>query len=224
MIISLTSSAQEPTVFLQEDFNNLDNWKPLYFPKIKRHSEYSIVKENNNSILKAVSNNSASGIVCRNDFNVYEYPIVQWRWKVKNIYQKGDAASKSGDDYPIRIYIMFKYDPKKSPWEEKIKYNAAKLIYGEYPPDSSLNYIWSSKEHPERIRGSPYTAKAQMVLIDKGEKDLGKWITHEINILQDYQKAFGHKPPAVARLAIMNDSDNTGEKSLSYIDYIKVFH
>jgi hypothetical protein len=217
-------SASQSSGFLEEDFNTLEKWKPLYFPKIKRHSEYSIVNENNNSFLKTVSNNSASGIVYQNDFNVYEYPIVQWRWKVENVYQKGAATTKAGDDYPIRIYIMFKYDPKKSPWMERIKYNVAKLIYGEYPPDSSLNYIWSSKGYQEKIITSPYTEKSKMILLDKGENHVGEWVTHEVDIIRDYQEAFGHKPPAIASLAIMNDSDNTEEKSISYIDYIKVFH
>jgi hypothetical protein len=31
------------------------------------------------------------------------------------------------------------------------------------------------------------------------------------------------KPPATASIAIMSDSDNTGEQAVSYIDYIKVY-
>jgi hypothetical protein len=29
-------------------------------------------------------------------------------------------------------------------------------------------------------------------------------------------------PPPIASLAIMNDSDNTGEKSVSYVDFMEV--
>jgi hypothetical protein len=36
-------------------------------------------------------------------------------------------------------------------------------------------------------------------------------------------KAFGEDPPSVANLAIMNDSDNTGESAVSYIDYIEIY-
>ena len=35
-------------------------------------------------------------------------------------------------------------------------------------------------------------------------------------------KAFRENPPAVASIAIMNDSDNTKEKSVSFIDYLKI--
>ena len=47
--------------------------------------------------------------------------------------------------------------------------------------------------------------------------------TMRIAILDDYQQAFGVKPPARARIAIMNDSDNTGESSVSYVEYIEIF-
>lgn len=209
-------------MLFREDFNNLDNWKQLHFPKIKRYSEYSITCEAGNCFLKAESNNSASAILYRNTFNVYEYPLVAWRWKIENVYQKADPTTKAGDDYPIRIYIMFKYGPERSPFLERVKYEAAKFLYGEYPPDSSLNYIWSSKETQEKILTSPYTEKSKMIPPDKGEKHVGEWISHEVNIIKDYQEAFRHAPPEIASLAIMNDSDNTGEHSVSFIDWIAV--
>jgi hypothetical protein len=48
-------------------------------------------------------------------------------------------------------------------------------------------------------------------------------VDEEIDILTDYQRAFGTKPPARARIAIMNDSDNTGESSVSWMDHIEVY-
>ena len=45
----------------------------------------------------------------------------------------------------------------------------------------------------------------------------------EIDILEDYLKAFKAKPPLRARIAIMNDSDNTGESAVSWMEYIEVF-
>jgi len=56
-------------------------------------------------MLKSDSRASASGIVFKHSFGVYEYPRVTWRWKAENVYEKGNATSKSGDDYPIRVYM-----------------------------------------------------------------------------------------------------------------------
>jgi len=106
---------------------------------------------------------------------------------------------------------------------EKTKYNAAKLIYGEYPPHSSLNYIWANREYEETIITNAYAEKAKMVLLQKGDANVGKWLIHDVNVIEDYEEAFGEKPPPIASIAIMNDSDNTGEKSISYLDYIEVY-
>ena len=214
---------EEGKFLLREDFNDLNSWKPLYFPKIENHTSYTIESNGSESYLKAVSNASASAILYKTEFNIYQYSRMRWRWKVETIYKKGNAKTKTGDDYPLRIYIVFKYDPEKAGFMEKLKYNAAKLIYGEYPPHSSLNYIWANREYEERIITNAYTEKAKMVLLQKGDANVGKWLIHDVNFIEDYEEAFGEKPPPIASIAIMNDSDNTGEKSISYLDYIEVY-
>ena len=213
----------ERSVLFREDFATLDNWKPFYFPKIKKHSVYTIQRDGERHYLKAESQDSASAIVYKDSFTVYDYPRVKWRWKVNNVYAKGDARTKSGDDYPMRVYVMFEYDPDRAGTFEKIEYGIAKKLYGEYPPESSLSYVWASKEEPASILVSPFTDRAMMVLLQKGPKNVGTWQDQEINIVDDYQKAFGRKPPIRARIAIMNDSDNTGEHSISFMEYIEVF-
>jgi hypothetical protein len=215
--------AEGRTVLFREDFNDVNSWKPLYFPKIEKHSSYVIQSNDSGSYLKAESDASASAVVYKGEINMYQYPRMRWRWKVENVYRSGDAKRKSGDDYPLRIYVVFKYDPGKAGFMEKLKYDAAKLIYGEYPPHSSLNYIWANSEHEERIIINAYTEKSKMILLQKGESKVGRWVTQDVNILEDYQEAFGKKPPPIASIAVMNDSDNTGEKSISYLDYIEVY-
>jgi len=117
---------------------------------------------------------------------------------------------------------VFKYNPEKASLFEKAQYNTAKIIYGEYPPHSSLNYIWANKKYPERILPNTYTAKAQMILIQKGPERTGQWIEERVNALEDYRKAFEIDPPLEASIAIMADSDNTGEKATGYVEYIEV--
>jgi hypothetical protein len=223
LLLVPSAHALERSVLFHEDFATLDNWKPFTFPKIKRHTVYTILKDGERHYLKAESNASASAIVYKDSFKVNDYPHVKWRWKVNNIYVKGNARIKPGDDYPMRVYVMFEYDPGKAGMFEKMKYVLAKKLYGEYPPQSSLSYVWASKEEPESILVSPYTDRAMMVLLQKGAKNVGTWQDQEVNIVDDYQRAFGSKLPLRARIAIMNDSDNTGESSTSYMEYLEVF-
>lgn len=222
LLLSCPLHAQMLEQGFREDFETLSDWKPLTFPKIQRHSVYRIAKEEAKSILVAEANASASGLIYTRSFNIYKTPIIKWRWKVSNVYAAGDEKKKSGDDYPLRIYVVFKYDPEKAGVFEKAQYAAAKLIYGEYPPHSSLNYIWANKNYPEKILPNPFTAKAQMILLQKGPDRAGQWIDERVNALEDYRKVFRAEPPVDASIAIMSDADNTGEKSKGYIDFIEV--
>jgi len=209
-------------IFLREDFNSLKEWKPLTFKKIKVHSTYSVEENDGETFLKAESNRSASGIIFKREFDVYRYPRLRWKWKVSNIYEKGNALTKEGDDYPIRIYVIFKYDPQRADFWTKAKYKAAKLVYGEYPPHSTINFVWSSRSYDKKYITNAYTDRAKIIPMNMGKGKVGLWQTHEVNILVHYKKAFGKGPPVTGSLAIMNDSDNTGESSVSYIDFIEI--
>jgi hypothetical protein len=213
----------ERQILFKENFDNLENWRPLIFPKIKKLTSYTIETNANEAYLRAESNASASGIIYKNEFSVYEYSRVTWQWKIEHVYKRGDAKTKAGDDYPIRIYIVFKYDPEKAGFFENLKYKSYKLIYGEYPPHSSLNYIWANKGYREKIITNAYTERSKLILLQTGASNAGKWVTEEVDILNDYEKAFGNPPPPKAGIAIMNDSDNTAEAAASYVNFIEVY-
>ena len=210
-----------PDVLFRENFDSLAQWEPLTFPKIKAHSTYTLVKEEGKSILKAESRASASAIVYHRTFNIYENPRIRWRWKVEQLSDWGDPREKARDDYPIRVYVMFSYDPAQASLGDRLIYGAAKTIYGKYPPHSTLNYVWTGHHVPDRMIASPYTEKARIVILEKGKERVGQWVEESVHVLDDYRKAFGKDPPAMAGLAIMSDTDNTGESTSAYIDFIE---
>lgn len=222
LLTPIAGMSSDEKICFREDFNSLDNWKPLFFAGISRHSRYSIEHLGQNSVLKATARASASGLIYRKTFDIRQCPIVSWRWKVKNIYAKGDALTKAGDDYPLRIYVVFKYDPDQASLSKRIKYNLIKAIQGEYPPDSSLNYIWANHMKRGTFLPNAYTDRAMMIVMQSGRSRLNEWITERVNALEDYRRAFGHEPPSKAGLAVMSDSDNTGESATAWLDFIEV--
>jgi hypothetical protein len=223
LFMACLSARAEEKILFREDFASLEQWRPVHFPNIKKHTDYSVETRGQEHYLRAESNASASALVYRQEFNPYEYPRVRWRWKVDNLYEKAQPGAKSGDDYPMRVYIVFRYDPASASLFEKFKYETMRALYGEYPPHSSLTYVWSSKVDDKKIHESPYTSKARVIHLREGDRHVGTWQEENINILEDYEKAFGKKPPPAASIGIMNDSDNTGERSVSYLDYIEVY-
>jgi hypothetical protein len=192
------------------------DWKPLAFKKIERHTTYTLVKDDNTVVIKAVAEDSASGLTREVKINPKEYPIIQWGWKVMNILKKGDVHRKEGDDYPARIYITFEYDPSKLSLFEKVKYKTIKLLYGQYPPLAAINYIWESKAPVGTMVPNPFTDRVMMFVVESGSARLNQWMNEERNIYEDYKKAFKEEPPMISGVAIMTDTDNTGESATAY--------
>lgn len=215
-------AAGEREALWREPFDTLDAWTHTTFPKIPHPSRYRVVKEGTNSLLEAASNGSASFLTSSNVYDVTEYPRLRWRWRVGNVYAAGDAARKDGDDYALRVYVVFEYDPRRAGLAERARYRLAKARFGEYPPLCTLNYVWANRAWPSRVTVNPYTDRARMIALREGDAQVGEWVTEEVDVLTDYRAIFGNDPPGRASLAIMSDSDNTGEKSVSHVDFIEV--
>jgi hypothetical protein len=219
----VTSPAQQEAIlevgkFSAEPFKNSlpTGWKPLTFKKIDRHTIYTLTKDDDTVVVKAVAESSASGLIREIKINPKEYPVVRWRWKVTNILKKGDVRRKEGDDYPARIYITFEYDPSKLGFFEKAKYEAIRLLYGQYPPIGAINYIWESKVPNGTVVPNPFTDRVIMIVVESGETKLNQWVNEERNIYEDYKKAFGQEPPMISGVAIMTDTDNTRESAIAH--------
>lgn len=217
------SLAQSPEMIPVGNFSNEtqekelpENWSPLLFKKIKSHTRYKLINDNGTVVVSAESKASSSGLIRRIRINPREHPFVQWKWKIGNLIEKGDVTRKSGDDYPARLYITFEYDSSKLGFLEKAKFKTVKLFYGEYPPMGALNYIWASRAHRGTITPNAYTDRVIMVVVESGSDKLNTWITEKRNIYEDYKQAFGHEPPMISGVAIMTDTDNTGESAKAY--------
>lgn len=200
-----------------ENFASLSKWKEVYFPKIQAHTKYTAATDGKETFLKTQSHASASVIIYREPFNPYEYPLLRWRWKIDNVLKGADLKTRETDDSPIRVYIAFEYNPKKSTAAERALYGSVKLIYGEYPPHSSLNYTWASEPSAPDIITSSYTDRSKMIILEKGSRKAGMWIEESVDIIADYRRAFGSDPPENATLGIMNDTDNTKGSAVSYV-------
>lgn len=193
-----------------------DDWEPLIFNRIERHTRYNRFDDNGTPVIKAESHASASGLIKKIRIDPKKYPIFKWRWKITTTYKKGDVTRKDGDDFPARIYIAFEYNPDDVGFFERTKFFAIKLFYGEYPPIAAINYIWANKAPVGTIVENPYTSRVKMIVVESGNKKLNLWMEEERNIYKDYISAFGKNPPLISGVGIMTDSDNTGESAISF--------
>jgi hypothetical protein len=192
------------------------NWKSVEFKRIKKHTRYTLVKDDGVVVVRASSNGSASGLIRKIKVDLRRYPLISWRWKISKIFPKGDVTQKKGDDYPARIYIIFEDDVKQPTFFRKAKKQAYRLLYGEDPPGGAINYIWASNVPEGRIVSNPYTSQSKMIVVQSGERGINTWVEEERNVYQDYKKVFGNEPPMIAAVCIMTDTDDTEELTVSF--------
>ncbi len=195
------------------------DWKPLVFRNIEKHTTYTLVKDGNTTVLKADSSASASGLtrdLSALNLNIRDTPILKWRWKIANLVKNADIAAKEGDDYPARIYVTFKYDPERAGVGMRMQYGMAKSLYGEYPPHAGINYVWDGNAPAGTMVPNAYTARAMMFVVESGAKRIGEWVEVERNVYEDYKRAFKEEPPPVLGIAVMTDTDSTGERATAW--------
>lgn len=215
-----TALADEPSSLLITPFSTMDSlkdgWEPLEFPKIDRHSRYQLVEEDGEQVVEATTDNSASGLIARVSVEPGDSLILRWRWKVSNVFEKGDARKKAGDDYPARIYVAFEFEPDKAGFFERAKRKAVSVVFGEELPGNALNYVWANELPVGEMVANPFTDTTMMIAVNSGADKAGEWVTVERDIVADYKEAFGSKPPKLVGVAIMSDSDNTGESATAW--------
>lgn len=221
LIAPMAARAEPPSVIEVGKFSGgtvgqvPEGWKPLTFKKIPKQTSYELVKDGERVVVKAMSDASASGLAKEVRIDPREYPILRWRWRVENILTRSDVGRKEGDDYPARLYVTFAYDPEKTSFSKKLAYKAARVLLGEIPI-GALNYIWDRRAPIGTIVENAYTSFAQMIVVESGQQKVGAWVDEERNIYEDYQRAFGEEPPMINGVAIMTDTDNTGEQATAY--------
>ena len=193
-----------------------NGWQALIFPSIENKTAYFLSRENSITVVKAVSNSSASGFFRKVNLDPKKYPLLRWDWKVDNTINNADVKTKEGDDYSARIYISFFYDPSRLKGMEKVKYNLYTLLSGEEPPLAVINYIWDNKSPIGTITDNAYSDRVKMITVQSGNKNIKHWVSEQRNIYLDYIKAFGEEPGNITGVAIMTDTDNTRESAVAY--------
>lgn len=191
-------------------------WKPLTFQKVPQHTRYELVRDGDRMVVRADAEASASGLIRDIRIDPRAYPVIQWRWKVASLIERADIGRKEGDDFPARMYIVFRSDRDQLDIWEKIKIFFYRLLYSEEPPTGAINYVWDGRSAKGTIVPNAYTARVRMIVVESGAANLNRWMTVERNLLDDYRTAFADEPPPVVGVAIMTDTDNTGASATAW--------
>ncbi len=195
-------------------------WHLITFRGISRHTRYTVASDGTGWALRAQSEAAAAGLYLPLDLDPRAYPIVTWRWKIARVLERADPGAKAGDDYPARLYVAFAYQPEREGVWERTKFEFYRALYGEYPPGAVINYVWESRLPKETTYPNPYTARARMFVVESGPERVGQWVEERRNFYEDYRRLFGAEPPLLVGVAVMTDTDDTGERAEAWYDAI----
>ena len=194
-----------------------EDLQPWAFQDQPRHTRYTLVEDAGVVVLRAQADASTSGLVRQIRVDSEAYPILAWRWKPLNLVSKSNLARKEGDDFALRVYVTFDVDLDTLSVGERIGLSLARLIYGDRVPLAALCYVWDARAPRGTFAHNPYTDRVRMIVAESGVERIGRWVSVERNIREDYRRAFGQEGrnagpvPAVSGVIVSTDTDNTGE-------------
>lgn len=174
--------------------DGLNGWEPIQF---KGETQYRLVDDQGVIALHAQSRGTASGLVRKIKVDLTQTPVLRWRWRVEDTLRNNNERDKRGDDYPARIYVIL-----KSGFLSLRK--------------QSLNYVWSSHQRNGTTWPNAFTEHNQMIALRSGNELKGVWLSEQRNVREDFERLFGHDAPEVYAVALMTDTDNTGQSAAAW--------
>ena len=165
---------------------------------IKKKTNYSIIKENGESYLKAEAEGQASGLGREIKVDLDKTPFLNITWKVEQGIPGIKENSKKGHDFAARVSVI--KETGSLPWQKK-----------------AMNYVFSSNEKTNSHWTGPY--RKQIIdyvassLVDSKENS---WVTVKLNVKEHFKKFLDLDLGEIDGVAIMTDTDNTKQKAVSY--------
>ena len=190
----MSLSSKKINIFNFND-NDLTKFKSH---SIKKKTNYSIIKENGESYLKAEAEGQASGLGREIKVDLNKTPFLNITWKVEQGIPGIKENSKKGHDFAARVSVIKEIG--SLPWQKK-----------------AMNYVFSSNEKTNSHWMGPY--RKQIIdyvassLVDSKENS---WVTVKLNVKEHFKKFLDLDLVEIDGVAIMTDTDNTKQKAVSY--------
>lgn len=172
--------------------NGLEGWTHKRF---EGETRYSAEEVDGATVVDARCDASASGLYLEREFDLTATPVLRWRWRVLSASAgEIDHRAKTGDDAMARVYAVTKTG--FFAWQAR-----------------SLNYVWAHNDSAGSDWPSPYTDKNHQIAKNVGVPDEGGWVTHTVNLADDFNQYFDIEPERLVAIAIMSDCDNSASQA-----------
>ena len=164
-------------------------------------TEYSVGSNENGNYLKAIADNAASGLGKEIKINLNKTPFINITWKIEKDIPGIDETAKKGHDFAARVFV--------------IKKTGATAL-----SNRAVNYVFSSNQDVGSNSPSPYTKKSVDNVLATTKTNLNEWVTVKANVKEDFKKFHNLDVNELDGVAIMSDTDNSKQKSITYYQNI----
>ena len=194
----LSVYADEQKILLVGAFSQqkLDQWVPK---KFVNETDYSLTMIDKKVVLKAVSQNSASGLIKKIRIDLEKFPVLNWRWRIENrLPGTFDEKQKSGDDYAARIYVVV---------------SGGFAVWNTI----ALNYVWAKNSPKGDVWPNAFARNnAMMMALRSFEAPVSVWHMEKRDIREDFKKIFNKEIRFIDAVVLMSDTDNTRKEVSAY--------
>lgn len=191
---TLAGAADEKSMIGRFSASDLKDWQTKSF---KGETRYGFDDKSGQRALFADSQGAASGLYREIRVDLTRTPWLNWSWRVDKVLNGIDERSKEGDDYPARVYVVV--SGGAAFWKTR-----------------SLVYVWSSNQPVGATWNNAFTDNARVMALRSGAKGAGRWVNEKRDIRADFRQLFGEDIAAIDAVALMTDTDNSGQSATAW--------
>lgn len=198
-------------------------WNDFIIHSGKKRTIYEIVTFENQRVLRATSEQSASGLQALIDVDPKSKSWISFSWWAEHMLEHADMNRADGDDSPNRIVLAFDGDKTTLDARDRAFFEQVKFLTGRDLPYATLMYVWDPKLPAGTVSVSRHTKRIRKIVLGGAATPTKQWVKFKRNLLADYQLAYGAETIGrVQSVGLMTDTDNTGDKVTAYYGDITV--
>ncbi len=196
-------------------------WRFVGLPnQSKPKTQFRVIAQEGARVLEVKADESYGNLVHDLSGASSSARTLSWRWRIEQGNPAGDPNTRSGDDHPLAVCVMFDLPLAAVPFTERQVLRAARLTSGEDLATATLCYTWDERLASGTVLDSPFTRRVRnMVLRGTGEP-LQQWRQEQRDLHADFLKLFGDESstvPPLLSVAVSADSDNTHRHTLALL-------
>jgi len=175
--------------------------------QVQRDNDYAeVVTIDGEKVLRVFTRDETEQIARVNgeeglDWDIRTHPILSWQWRAEVLPEGARETERARNDTGAALYVSFDCND----WLGR---------------PCTIKYTYSSTL---AVGTTARYSRLRVLVVSSAVEGLGRWITIERNVREDFQRLFGNEvPDKPAFLMVWGDTDTTHGVSDVYFDTITI--